>query len=103
MMGSGSSRIDRSRVMRRQIPDSLMFAITWVIIPNLPFLPLLLEGASLRAGSIAAYVCIGFMLRRSSIAVIAPVLLVALTIDVMLTISGLFNLSFLWVAEATSS
>ena len=55
----------------------------------------------MRAGSIAAYVCIGFMLRRSSIAVIAPVLLVALTVDVMLTISGLFNLSFRWVAEAT--
>jgi phosphoglycerol transferase MdoB-like AlkP superfamily enzyme len=87
--------------MRRPIPDSVLFAITWVVIPNLPFLPLLIEGASLRAGSIAAYVVIGFVLRRAPVTVIAPVLLVAVTIDVMTTISGLFNLSFRWVAEAT--
>ncbi len=80
--------------MRRQIPDSVMFTITWVVIPNLPFLPLLIEGASLRSGAIAAYVVIGYFLRRLPIAVIAPVLLVTITIDVMSTISGLFNLSF---------
>ncbi len=86
---------------RRQIPDSVMFAITWVVIPNIPFLPLLIEGASLRAGSIAAYVVMGYFLRRSPMAVIVPILLIVITIDVMMTISGLFNLSFRWVVEAT--
>lgn len=87
--------------MRRQIPDSVMFTITWVVIPNLPFLPLLIEGASLRAGAITAYVVIGYFFRRLPIAVIAPVLLFTITFDVMLTISGLFNLSFRWVIVAT--
>ncbi len=87
--------------MRRPIPDSVLFAITWVVIPNLPFLPLLIEGASLRAGSIAAYVVIGYLLRRAPLTVIVPVLMIAITIDVMVTISGLFNLSIFWVAAAT--
>ncbi len=87
--------------MRRHIPDSMMFAFTWVVIPNLPFLPLLLEGASLRAGPIAAYVVIGFLMRRRPIAVIAPVLLLVIMFDVLTTISGLFNLSLRWVIVAT--
>ncbi len=86
--------------MRRPIPNSVLFAITWVVIPNLPFLPLLIEGAPQRAAPIAAYLVIGYFLRRSPLAVIVPILLIVVTVDVVLMISGLFNLSFLLVIEA---
>jgi len=77
---------------KRQSPR-LLFAIVWLLLPNLMFLPLWITGGPPRPLAIMLYIVVGMSVRFLPLAGTAVLLFAAILFDVVTTLSGIFNLS----------
>jgi hypothetical protein len=80
------SALDRLR-------PSLLFVLTWIVLPNLAFLSLWLTGGPIRALAIILYLFIGLLARRLPFAVVALLFLAAVVFDILFVLSNVFNIS----------
>lgn len=77
----------------RRLSPPLLFAVVWLILPNLMFVPLWITGGPPRPLAIMLYVVVGLSVRFLPLAGTAALLLAAILFDVVTTLSGIFNLS----------
>ena len=76
-----------------RLPPAVLFATVWLILPNLVFVPLWFVGGPPRPLAIMAYVLVGLAGRMLPIWAVAALLLAAFGLDVVLVVSGIFNLA----------
>lgn len=76
-----------------RLPPAVLFATVWLILPNLVFVPLWFVGGPPRPLAIMIYVLVGLAGRMLPIWAVAALLLAAFGFDVILVVSGIFNLA----------
>ncbi len=77
----------------KRLSPPLLFAIVWLLLPNLMFVPLWITGGPPRPLAIMLYIVVGMSVRFLPIAATGVLLLAAILFDVVTTLSGIFNLS----------
>jgi len=77
----------------KRLSPAALFAITWLFLPNLMFVPLWITGGPPRPLAIMLYLVVGLSVRFLPLAGTAFLLLATILFDVMTTLSGIFNLS----------